>query len=373
MEPGAVAVDTSASRAEDRTSRKARQASNSDSGSDRAVRGNDAKAVLRNQMSALRRDIAVPGAVAVADTDGDSAEPIRRATPASRKNQRMADSQPGSTKPNMEKQPPLNNSELNEELSVASKNITSEEQPLMPPSRPMVSLAPPRTKQDEEETENDEKENEQDEEEGIVSAKVIDEDELKAEYQKEMMGNIAVAAVVDEEENKDSRRYPYRACLLVLVLAIVLSIVLPLTIGGDTPIPPEVTSSPSPAPTFLTDYEFLQKVLGPISGDEVWMDETSPQSQALNWLAFEDPAMLPIKDTKASSLIERYALAVLYFSTGGPQWAGSVKFLSNYSVCDWKDDRNAVHCYDIEPKVKYIFIGELSLSLRVYVCVCPLL
>jgi hypothetical protein len=194
---------------------------------------------------------------------------------------------------------------------------------------------------------------------------VIDDDEFKAEYQKEMMGNIAVAAVlVDEEENKGSGRCPCHACLLVLVLAILLSIVLPLTIGGDTPILPEVTSSPSPAPTFLTDYEFLQKVLGPISGDEVWMDETSPQSQALNWLAFEDPAMLPIKDTKASTLIERYALAVLYFSTGGPQWAGSVKFLSNYSVCDWKDDRNEVRCYDNEVKVRYIFIGELSL------CVC---
>jgi hypothetical protein len=222
----------------------------------------------------------------------------------------------------------------------------------------LVSSVTPRTEQDEEESGKDE-------EEGIVSAKVIDEDELKAEYQKEMMGNIAVAAVVDEEENKDSGRCPCRACLLVLVLAIVLSIVLPLTIGGDTaPILPEVTSSPSPAPTFLTDYEFLQKVLGPISGDEVWMDETSPQSQALNWLAFEDPAMLPIKDTKASTLIERYALAVLYFSTGGPQWAGSVKFLSNYSVCDWKDDRNEVRCYDNEVKVRYIFIGELSL------CVC---
>jgi hypothetical protein len=87
------------------------------------------------------------------------------------------------------------------------------------------------------------------------------------------------------------------------------------------------------------------------------MDETSPQSQALKWLSFEDPVTLPIKDTKASiTLIERYALAVLYLTTGGPhQWAGSVNILSNYSVCDWKDDRNEVRCYDNEQKVKYIF------------------
>jgi hypothetical protein len=159
----------------------------------------------------------------------------------------------------------------------------------------------------------------------------------------------------------------YQAYLVVIVLVTILSIVLSLTIRGNATTLPNVTaSSPSPAPTTrLTDYEFLEKVLGPISGDNVWMDETSPQSQALNWLAFEDPAMLPIKDTDASTLIERYALAVLYFSTGGPQWASSVNFLSNDSVCDWKDVRNEVRCFDNEPKVKSIYIGELSLCVIV--------
>jgi hypothetical protein len=85
----------------------------------------------------------------------------------------------------------------------------------------------------------------------------------------------------------------------------------------------------------------------------------------LNWLAFEDPAMLPIKDTDASTLIERYALAVLYFSTGGPQWASSVNFLSNDSVCDWKDGRNEVRCFGSEPKVASIYIGEPSLCVTV--------
>jgi hypothetical protein len=45
--------------------------------------------------------------------------------------------------------------------------------------------------------------------------------------------------------------------------------------------------------------------------------------------------MLVIRDTGASVLVERYVMAVLYFSTGGPKWSDDLRFLSNYSICEW--------------------------------------
>ena len=36
-----------------------------------------------------------------------------------------------------------------------------------------------------------------------------------------------------------------------------------------------------------------------------------------------------------TSFVERYALAVLYFATGGPDWTYQLNFLSGNHVCTW--------------------------------------
>ena len=73
--------------------------------------------------------------------------------------------------------------------------------------------------------------------------------------------------------------------------------------------------------------------------------ENSPQKSALNWILFEDPKQLC---PGASNLIQRFILAVFYFSTDGHLWdncyAGSKKdghcsfdgqWLSNNDECSW--------------------------------------
>jgi len=58
------------------------------------------------------------------------------------------------------------------------------------------------------------------------------------------------------------------------------------------------------------------------------LNDTSPQYQALQWMVNKD------KITQEEIIsIERYILAVLYFSTSG--WQTSEKWLSDESVCSW--------------------------------------
>jgi hypothetical protein len=91
-------------------------------------------------------------------------------------------------------------------------------------------------------------------------------------------------------------------------------------------------------------------------------NETTPQFQAFNWLAFEDPAMLPFKQTNTSILIGRYVLAVVYFSTGGPDWFDQTRFLSNYSFCDWQAEKPSgktrILCYEDKANLQLLVLGK---------------
>lgn len=64
-------------------------------------------------------------------------------------------------------------------------------------------------------------------------------------------------------------------------------------------------------------------------------DGSSPQYDAMDWLVNDDPAELDFDATSTSILIERYALAVLYFALDGDSWDSSYGFLSEDDVCDW--------------------------------------
>jgi hypothetical protein len=50
--------------------------------------------------------------------------------------------------------------------------------------------------------------------------------------------------------------------------------------------------------------------------------------------------MMKMQDETQSSsymIIERYAMAVLYFATDGPNWLEQWNYLSNSSICDWQN------------------------------------
>jgi len=80
-----------------------------------------------------------------------------------------------------------------------------------------------------------------------------------------------------------------------------------------------------------------------VSDESALMQPSSPQGRALFWVAHEDEFELASLD---DLLLQRYAMAVLYFSTKGDNWAqcsasgdspcdDRAAFLSNSSVCEW--------------------------------------
>jgi hypothetical protein len=62
------------------------------------------------------------------------------------------------------------------------------------------------------------------------------------------------------------------------------------------------------------------------------LDPTTPQGQARDWIIEEDPAEL---NQRSPALLQRYAMAVLYFSLDGENWFDNRNWLSGESVCDW--------------------------------------
>jgi hypothetical protein len=84
----------------------------------------------------------------------------------------------------------------------------------------------------------------------------------------------------------------------------------------------------------------------------------TPQYQALNWLAYEDPADLDFMLVPPDELLQRFIIALLYFSTAGETWDDSEAFLSASSVCSWT---GAIVC---DPTVveSYPMVVEIHLS-----------
>jgi hypothetical protein len=64
------------------------------------------------------------------------------------------------------------------------------------------------------------------------------------------------------------------------------------------------------------------------------------QSAALDWMASID-LETDIFGMPVQLLVERYVLAVLYYSTGGARkWTESLSFLSSSNVCDWNNEHS---------------------------------
>ena len=93
------------------------------------------------------------------------------------------------------------------------------------------------------------------------------------------------------------------------------------------------------APTTLRLGNFIDVFLVPLSGEDVFQDQGSPQFQAAVQIS-DDPYTNEIADTAV--LAERYSLITFYYATGGPNWnrcslgddSCDVAWLTG-AACDW--------------------------------------
>ena len=95
----------------------------------------------------------------------------------------------------------------------------------------------------------------------------------------------------------------------------------------------------SPTSGWKREYSFYFDLLLPVSSIEAFNDYRSPQTKALNWLLFVDEFdynSLP-RQEKERTIIQRYALLVLFFSqTGWTERTNSKWAKPEQHVCEWK-------------------------------------
>lgn len=138
-----------------------------------------------------------------------------------------------------------------------------------------------------------------------------------------------VAVIMSDEEQerlekKRLRRYMMMgiACLLLIMAAIIIPVVIVFgnsnASSADNGLAPALspTNMPSAAPT-TSRLKDIMAYAATVSDPATLQDENSPQFRAATWVSDEDLAMAELGSVK---LLQRYVLAVFYFSTGGDNW-----------------------------------------------------
>jgi hypothetical protein len=141
-------------------------------------------------------------------------------------------------------------------------------------------------------------------------------------------------AILQDPEEESNRRRRNRLWLAAFWLSafILIGIILGVTLGvlsnsnGNTP-PTEPTPSPTKSQNFVELYQLMQSLS--FDGGAALNNTDSPQYKALTWLA--DNANLD--DYPDWKRIQRYALAVFYYSTNGDEWHANDGWLSDYDEC----------------------------------------
>lgn len=91
--------------------------------------------------------------------------------------------------------------------------------------------------------------------------------------------------------------------------------------------------SPTTAPNYSEAERRIRSIVELASDSESLNSNSSPQLQAFNWLIKDD---FTTENTTSEKILQRYALAVLYFSTNGEgKWAKKEDWVSHLDECDW--------------------------------------
>ncbi len=142
--------------------------------------------------------------------------------------------------------------------------------------------------------------------------------------------------------------------IISILLAVILGLTIPLATNSEDSV------------WWLVDsdrYSAVEKYLigANISTATNLKNESSPQHKAAKWLANKDGMRLSIPhhvmETAPPSFVERYALAVFYFATGGPNWTYPLNFLTDNHVCAWYQPFTVKIADDADLEEEYITLG----------------
>ena len=110
-----------------------------------------------------------------------------------------------------------------------------------------------------------------------------------------------------------------------------------------------------------------------ISGMTAISNVDSAQYRAACWLIYDDwRQMDPFDNTYSVALVQRYILAVLYYSTQGSAWDQSYDFISGNDACEWNYPTSS-SSYDYSVCDGYdngAFCDESGNICRITLCKC---
>jgi len=93
-------------------------------------------------------------------------------------------------------------------------------------------------------------------------------------------------------------------------------------------------------------------------GSEALSVAASPQRAALRWLQSSVNAQISTDD----QLLQRYALASLFYATGGSQWKNTSSWLSEENECSWYTTSNAAMVCDSSGRISEINLESNNLQ-----------
>jgi hypothetical protein len=149
-------------------------------------------------------------------------------------------------------------------------------------------------------------------------------------------------AVFNEKSAKKCKLWYIVLVLVLLVLSVVVAVLGVLLFGGDnnpkSKTPATTTSPPTAAPTEVTSTSEptlvnLQDLILSVSLDDgaALVDPLSPQSKALAWL----DSNTNLESFDDFQKIQRFVLAMFYYSTNGDGWLIRDGWLMDEHECNW--------------------------------------
>jgi hypothetical protein len=153
--------------------------------------------------------------------------------------------------------------------------------------------------------------------------------------------------------NSLKRKVAIAIALILVVVAIIVSSV--------------VTTSLSKSPTSAVSPDLIQ-LLSSVSpdGGTALRTSSTPQNTALIWLANNTN----LETYSAEKKIQRYILAVLYYSTSGDNWNRNTAWITDVDECDWYNLADTSFCdvngtvveldfYDLDTEIGNNLVGTI--------------
>jgi hypothetical protein len=191
-----------------------------------------------------------------------------------------------------------------------------------------------------------------DDDEQQVEARIAQKAEELMRRQMEE-GEVIVASEVKEDDSTRACCGLKKRTLLLLVIGTLLMIIGGV-VGGV------LSAMPTPAPKSGRDPLLDElMLLNATFEKDLWRfsDPDSPHFHALAWMKNDTIVMSSGRSTL--DLLQRYVLAVLFYSANGPNWGWSQPYLSSDDVCLWN---NGTDDYGVYCRLDGESVDELKLS-----------